>query len=226
MIRCMIVEDEPLAQQVISGHLKMFSNIELVAVCGTALSAFDLLLREEIDLIFLDIKLPSISGLDFIKTLKNPPAFIFTTAYSDYAIESYELNAIDYLLKPITLERFMQSIHKYMKLNISEAPIKDYTFFKVNGKFVKIQHTDILFAQSVKDYIIINTGSVEYVTHMTMKYLSDLLPPKHFIRVHRSYLINLDKIDSIGKQEVLIGKYSIPLGKQYVSEEVLRERIC
>lgn len=226
MIRCIIVEDEPLAQQVISNHITMLPELELVAICGTALAAFDVLLREKIDLIFLDIKLPSISGIDFIKTLKDPPAFIFTTAYSDFAIEGYELNAVDYLLKPITLDRFKASIHKYLKLNITEISVpKIHTFFKVNGKFVKIQHADILFAQSVKDYIIVNTGLAEYVTHMTMKYLSELLPSPPFIRIHRSFLVNMDKIDVFGKQEVLIGKYSIPLGKQYISAEELKQRI-
>ena len=226
MIRCIIVEDEPLAQQVISNHITMLPELELVAICGTALAAFDILLREKIDLIFLDIKLPSITGIDFIKTLKDPPAVIFTTAYSDFAIESYELNAVDYLLKPITLERFKASIHKYLKLNVTEISAqKTHTFFKVNGKFIKIQHADILFAQSVKDYIVINTGLAEYVTHMTMKYLTELLPTQPFIRVHRSFLINIDNLDAVGKHEVLIGKYSIPLGKQYVSEEMLKQRL-
>ena len=222
MIRCIVVEDEPLAQQILAAHIQRIPNLEVVAICNNAREAFDVLVNEQIELMFLDIKLPTVNGIDFLRALKEPPACIFTTAYSEYAIDSYELDAVDYLLKPITFERLYTSIQKYRKLYSPQVLIKEYTFFKVNGKFLKIEHNEILFAQSVKDYIVIYTQTDEYITHMTMKYLSALLPANKFKRVHRSYLINLEKVNSLGKQGFLIEQHQIPMSKQYISDQTLR----
>lgn len=222
MIRCIVVEDEPLAQQILTAHIRKIPNLEVVAICNNAREAFDVLANERIELMFLDIKLPSVNGIDFLKALKEPPACIFTTAYSEYAIDSYELDALDYLLKPITFDRFNISIQKYRKLYNPSAQIKDYTFFKINGRFQKIEHNEILFAHSVKDYIVIYTLDDVYIAHMTMKYLSALLPASKFKRVHRSYLINTDKVDSFGKHSFFIAQHQIPMSKQYVSNQDLR----
>ncbi|WP_316817796.1 LytTR family DNA-binding domain-containing protein [Pedobacter nyackensis] len=215
MTRCLIVEDEPLAQQVIADHIRNIPELELVGICGNAIEAFEIIHRTHIDLILLDIQMPALNGMDFIKSLKVPPAVIFTTAYSEYAVESYEIQAVDYLLKPITYERFLASITRFLKLYVQPAPAKTHTFFKVNGKFIKLEHIDILYAQSVKDYIILHTIHGKYITHMTMKYLDGLLPSSIFLRLHRSFLVNRDKITLIGKQEVEIDRDKIPIGKNY-----------
>jgi DNA-binding LytR/AlgR family response regulator len=216
MTRCLILEDEPLAQQVIAGYLGKTAGFELAGICRNAVEAFEFLHREHIDLLFLDIRMPFMNGMDFIRALKSPPAVIFTTAFPDYAAESYELRAIDYLLKPVTYERFLESIGKFSRWHAPVMePEKDHTFFKVNGLFIRLEHHEILFAQSVKDYIVIHTLSETHITHMTMKYLDELLPASVFLRVHRSFLINRNKITSIGKQEIGLGGHRIPIGKNY-----------
>jgi two-component system LytT family response regulator len=159
--------------------------------------------------------MPSVTGVNFIRTLKNPPAFIFVTAFPEHAVLSYELNAVDYLLKPVTQERFNISISKFLKQYVEQEPQPDYSYFKVDGKIVKLLHKDILFAQSMKDYMIIKTTEGKYITHMTMKYLAGLLPEKNFKRVHRSFLINTSHVTSIGRNEIEIGDTQIPIGESY-----------
>lgn len=215
MTRCIIVEDEPLAQQVIADHIRKIPELELVGTYENAIEAFEVILRTRIDLIFLDIQMPALNGMDFIKSLRVPPAVIFTTAFSEYAVESYEIQAVDYLLKPIIYDRFLTSINRFLKLYIQPEPEKTHTFFKVNGKFMKLEHADLLYAQSVKDYIVLHTTQGKYITHMTMKYLDELLPSSIFLRLHRSFLINRDKVTLIGKQEVEIDGDKIPIGKNY-----------
>lgn len=215
MIRCIVVDDEPLAQHLLEEHIQRVPELILVKICSNALEAFDIIHKEKIDLIFLDIQMPSLTGIDFIRSLKDPPAVIFTTAYSEHAVQSYELNAVDYLLKPITFERFCTSIRKLLKQNIDAEPELDYSYFKVNGKMVKINHTDIICAQSIKDYIIIKTSNANYITHMTMKYLADLLPSKLFRRVHRSFIVGTNHITSIGKNVIELGDLDVPIGESY-----------
>jgi DNA-binding LytR/AlgR family response regulator len=215
MIRCIIVDDEPLALQVLERHLNKIDSLFLAGKCLNALEAFDIIHRESIDLIFLDIKMPVLSGIDFIRSLKNPPAVIFTTAYPQYAVTSYELEAVDYLLKPVTFERFSAAIAKFLKHRPGPEPEKPYTYFKVNGKMIRIDHEDISYVQSVKDYIIIHTSEERYITHMTMKYLEELLPLTTFRRIHRSYLVNILHITAIAKNNVEMGNIKIPVGEKY-----------
>ena len=216
MIRCLIVDDEPLALEVLENYISRSPQLELAAQCSNALRAFQILHSEKIDLIFLDIKMPGINGLDFMRSLKNPPPVIFTTAYADHALTGFELEAIDYLLKPVTYERFQKSLNKLLKLyqpNTSQQ--KGYTYFKVSGKLIKIQHSELLYAQSVKDYIHLYTANGNFLTHMTMKYLDELLPPEIFIRVHRSFLVNKTHITVIDKNSLKVGAVSIPVGENY-----------
>ncbi|MDP2415208.1 LytTR family DNA-binding domain-containing protein [Daejeonella sp.] len=215
MIRCIVVDDEPLAQQVLEEHIRSIPELTLVKTRSNALEAFDIMHKEKIDLIFLDIQMPSLSGIDFIRSLKEPPVVIFTTAYSEYAVESYELNAVDYLLKPVTFERLSASIRKLLKQHIDVEPEPDYSYFKVNGKMVKIRHTDIICAQSIKDYIIIKTPNTNYITHMTMKYLAELLPAKLFRRVHRSFIVGANHITTIGRNVIELGDLKVPVGESY-----------
>ena len=215
MTKCIIVDDEPLAQQVIENHIKKTEGLTLLKKCGNAVEAFNCISQANVDLIFLDIKMPSMSGIEFIKSLRNPPAFIFTTAYSEHAVLSYELEAIDYLLKPITYDRFLAAIAKFLKQNASPKAENSFSYFKVNGKMVKVEHSDILYAQSIKDYIILNTLKGNYIIHMTMKYLAELLPDTSFRRIHRSFLISLPHVTSIGRNEIELHQVKIPIGENF-----------
>jgi DNA-binding LytR/AlgR family response regulator len=225
MKNCLIVDDEPLALNIIESYVNGREELCLIKKCSTAFDAFEVLHHVKIDLIFLDIKMPGLNGIDFIKSLKNPPAVIFTTAFSEYAAASYELEAIDYLLKPVTLSRFNKSLEKFFKLqpvNINEE--KTYTYFKVSGKLVKVEHNNILYAQSIKDYIMLYTISGNLIVHMTMKYLNELLPESLFIRVHRSYLVNQSHITVIGKSQIQLNDIEIPIGEHYKETLVQKKR--
>ena len=213
MMNCLIVDDEPLAQNILEKYVSANKELKLIKKCSTAIEAFEVLHHHQIDLLFLDIRMPGLNGVDFIKSLKNPPAVIFTTAFSEYAAMSYELEAVDYLIKPITEERFNKSLEKLFKQKprpIEEKP--DYAYFKVSGKLVKVSHSTVLYAQSIKDYLMLYTTNGNLIVHMTMKYLSDLLPEGTFIRVHRSFIVNLSFISSIGKSQIDIGQIQIPIG--------------
>lgn len=216
MINCIIVDDEPLAQDVLEKYINNTSRLNLVAKCSTAIQAFEVLHYKKIDLIFLDIKMPGLSGIDFLKSLKTPPAVIFTTAFSEYAAASYDLEAIDYLLKPITRDRFNKSLEKLFRLQpIVTFQAQAYTYFKVSGKLIKIAHEDILYAQSIKDYLMLYTHDGNFIVHMTMKYLALILPQNEFLRVHRSYLINQAKVKAIGKNQLFVANEEIPIGENY-----------
>jgi len=216
MIRCLIIDDEPLAQEIMENYVNRYTELELAGKCNSAIEAFQSLHNQPVDLVFLDIKMPGISGLDFIRSLKNPPAVIFTTAFADYAVTGFELDAVDYLLKPITYERFEQSIRKVMKNHLPEKEErKDYTYFKVSGRLIKVQHNDILYAQSVKDYILLCTKTGNLLTHMTMKYLSGLLPSPPFSRIHRSCLVNRMFVNMVDRNSVKVGAEILPVGENY-----------
>ena len=223
MKNCLIVDDEPLALDIIESYVNEHDQLCLIKKCNTAFDAFEVLHHVKIDLIFLDIKMPGLNGIDFIKSLKNPPAVIFTTAFSEYAATSYELEAVDYLLKPITRERFNKSLDKFFKLQpviINEE--KGYTYFKVSGKLVKVEHIHIFYAQSIKDYIMLYTSSGNLIIHMTMKYLNELLPENLFVRVHRSYLVNQLHISILSKNQIQLNGIEIPIGEHY--KEILTQK--
>ncbi|AXY72863.1 DNA-binding response regulator [Paraflavitalea soli] len=217
MVRCMIVDDEPLAQQVLKKYIEQTDGLTLSAECFHAAAAFAVLHQQPIDLLFLDIKMPQLTGTQFIQSLKEPPAFIFTTAYPDFALLGFELEAVDYLLKPITYDRFKKSIARFLNQQPipPSLPEKDYVYFKVNGSLVKVVLAEILFAQSMKDYIRIITTTGQHITHLTMKSLLQLLPEQQFKRVHRSYVVNIRHIDRLSKEAVTIGQTTIPLGEHY-----------
>ena len=223
MIQCMIVDDEPLALELLEGYILGHGGMHLVAKCANAVLAFDWLLREKIDLVFLDIRMPAINGIQFAQSLKEPPAIIFTTAFPEYALSGFELDAVDYLVKPITYERFERSVQKLLRPGrITEAPAKTaYTYFKVSGHLVKVMHADLVLARSIKDYILLQTKNGNYLVHMTMKYISELLPSASFARVHRSYLVNRTYIDVIDKNSIRIGGESIPIGESYRSSDII-----
>jgi len=224
VIKCIIVEDEILAQQVIKSHLEKIDSFQLVGTCGNTTEAAALLKQQEVDIIFLDIQLPGTTGLNFLRTLQDPPLVVLTTAYAEYAIESYEFNVIDYLLKPISFDRFNKAVQKIMDgrlypLDMKEdevpGPQRDHIFIKSNSKFFKVNFNEIVYVQSMKDYLKIHTLDYNLVTHQTMADMEKILPPRQFIRVHKSYLVSIAFIKSIYGNAVEVDKVTIPIGNSY-----------
>jgi DNA-binding LytR/AlgR family response regulator len=217
--KCIIVDDEPLARELITTHLSHFDNFELVASFENALKAYAFLESNTIDLMFLDIEMPLLKGNDFLKKLKNPPKVIFTTAYREYAIEGYELNVIDYLLKPITFDRFFVSIEKFKQLQIPKIPEnltnEDHIFVSSGSKNIKIVFDHILFIESLKDYITIHLENGK--SHHLKQNISafEKVLDSNFIRIHRSFIIQTKKLTAYSKNEVEINTIEIPIGSSY-----------
>lgn len=227
-IKCIIVDDEPLAIKVIENHLQGFDDFEMVATCNDAIESFSHLKNESVDLMFLDINMSGISGIDFIKYLKEPPLIVITTAYREYAVESFELNVFDYLVKPISFPRFSKTISKvieyFQTIKSPKVPLTKnieeelYIFIKADKKMVKVYFTEILYVESLKDYVRIVTPSESYITHHNLGNFTALLPEDKFLRIHRSYTIALDKIKAVEGNNVEIERKKIPIGRNYQSE--------
>ncbi|SEE18987.1 DNA-binding response regulator, LytR/AlgR family [Tenacibaculum sp. MAR_2010_89] len=221
-IKCLLVDDEPLAIKLIENHISKIDSLQVVATCNNAIKAFEILSTQEIDLLFLDIKMPNITGIDFLKTIKNPPKTIFTTAYRDYAIESYDLDVVDYLLKPITFERFFKSIDKFLRANSLIVPEKkevlqdEFILVKSGNKHHKIKIDQILFIESLKDYIKIHTvNDKRIVSKYKIGEIEEELANKNFLRVHRSYVINTNKISAFTINDIEVNSVEIPIGASY-----------
>ncbi|RBW55304.1 DNA-binding response regulator [Tenacibaculum sp. E3R01] len=221
-IKCLLVDDEPLAIKLIENHISKIDSLQVVATCNNAIKAFEILSTQEIDLLFLDIKMPNITGIDFLKTIKNPPKTIFTTAYRDYAIESYDLDVVDYLLKPITFERFFKSIDKFLRANSLIVPEKkevlkdEFILVKSGNKHHKIKIDQILFIESLKDYIKIHTvNDKRIVSKYKIGEIEEELAHKNFLRVHRSYVINTNKISAFTINDIEVNSVEIPIGASY-----------
>jgi DNA-binding LytR/AlgR family response regulator len=222
--KCVIIDDEPLAVELIKDHVSKFSNLEVVATCNNALQGFEVLKSQEVDLIFLDIQMPMLTGIEFLKSLSNPPKVIFTTAYREYALESYELEVVDYLLKPISFDRFFKAVNKYFKVIetssvtiIAESKLDDSTrhiYVNMNKKHYKILFTDILYAESLKDYVRIHTIDATIITKDKISDFEKKLP-SFFLRTHRSYIVNSEKITAFTVQDIEIGDIEIPIGISY-----------
>ena len=222
MIRCIIVEDEVLAQDVIKNHLQNCDRFKLVGTYRNALEAKEALEKEEVDLIFLDIQLPGMTGLSFLRSLSNPPLVVFTTAYPEYALESYEFNVIDYLLKPISFERFSKTVDKIMDGKIFRPPAKEpqvfpreHIFIKSNSKFFRVSFPDIRYVEGMKDYLKIHTGEHTIITHQTMGEMENILPSDKFIRIHKSYIVAFAHIKSVFGNSVEMEKIMLPIGLNY-----------
>ncbi len=229
IINTLIVDDEPLALDVLETYIEKMPELHLVKRCINAFEANEALSAHEIDLMFLDIQMPQVTGIDFVKTLANPPLVVFTTAFPNYAIEGFELDAVDYLLKPISAERFMKAANKateQLRLRAGQTSGEegdaDFIFVKADKKFVKIKYIDILYIEGLKDYVIIKTNNGRVITLQTMKSLEAKLPLKYFKRIHRSYIVGLEKINAIvGNQVEVIEKGKpklLPIGKNYRDE--------
>ncbi len=215
-MKCIIVDDEPLAIQLLEGYVKRYGKLELIACCANTLEAFSVLQQNEVDLMFLDIRMPGGNGIDFLRALKHPPVTIFTTAYDQYAVDGFELAAADYLLKPVTYERFEKSMDRIFRKESGTQPaVPAFTYFKVSRDLIKVEHKDLILAQSLKDYIALKTTSGTLITYMTMKYLSDLLPTTNFIRVHRSFIVNKHFVEKIEKSKLMAGGMEVPVSDSY-----------
>ncbi len=222
-IRCIIIDDEPLAIQVLQSHLGLLPEIEVVDTLQDPTKAFDILNQSKIDLVFLDIEMPQLSGLELIKTIPSSVKVIFTTAFRNYALESYDLDAADYLLKPISFSRLYKAINKYKSLSnlpissehpVVNTPQNNHLYVNANKKFVKINFDDIDYVESMKDYVRIFTMQENTITKDTIANFEKKLPPT-FLRVHRSYIVNTAKITAFTKMDVEIGQMEIPIGASY-----------
>ena len=223
-IRCLIVEDEPLARQIISRYVQQVPTLQLTGECANAIQAFTFLQQQSVDLMFLDIRMPQLNGTDFLKALQNPPKVIFTTAYPDYALESYELDAIDYLMKPITFERFLKAINKAGENGAAksgarpveaEKKTESFVYFRADRKMIKVMLQDILYVESMKDYVKIFTVDNTIISRQSISSVEAMLPEKEFIRTHRSFIVSLQKIRSFTQELIEIEKAEIPIGKIY-----------
>jgi DNA-binding LytR/AlgR family response regulator len=224
-IRCMIVDDEPPAIRVLKSHMAQVKGLEVVAECHNAIQAHEILHQKKIDLLFLDIKMPKLTGMDFLKSLSHPPLVIFVTAYREYAADGFELDAVDYLVKPVSFERFLRSISKVKKA-IGQEPIviekatsspKDaFVYIKVDKHMEKIMIHDIIYVESWKDYVkVFLKNGKNLLAKKSISSMESLLPEQRFIRVHRSYLAPLDKITGYNNFRILIGDIEIPIGRFY-----------
>jgi len=213
MIRCLIIEDEPLASDILRDYIGQVSFLKLQSVCTDAVSALEFLRAQPVDLLFLDIHLPGLKGLDFLRTLKNPPAVILTTAYHDYAVESYELNVVDYLLKPIEFKRFVEAINK-VKLQHQHTTPETITVHS-EKKSVIIPTQEIIYIESQKEYIKIQTTQSSHITKYALSKIEEELNPTQFLRIHRSFIISIAKIKAFNGHEVEVTGKTIPIGGNY-----------
>ena len=218
MIRCLIVDDEPLSRQVLKGFVADHPDLELAGECKDALEAMSFLEKYEVDLLFLDINMPKLSGVNFYKSLHKKPEVIFTTAYSEFAVEGFELNAIDYLMKPIAFERFIKAIQKVkdkLGQNSTSLPVQDYIMLKADKKMYRTPYEDILFCEALGDYVKVHLKDKVLIVTTTMKKLLAELPEQIFLRTHKSYIINKTKVEYIEGNQIKIGSQMISIGQSY-----------
>lgn len=231
-IRCIAVDDEPLALDIIESYISKLPFLQLVKTCSSATEAMQVLQEEQVDLMFLDIEMPELTGIQFLNILKHQPLIIFTTAYPDYALEGFNQDAVDYLLKPIPFDRFLKAVTKAQeRLQLKSKPTdqapsgntqatasqleQDFMFVKADYKTIRVDFKDILWIEGLKDYIIIQTKDQRIITLLSMNKMMEKLPESKFLRVHRSFIVSLAKIDSIEKSRIKIGNKEIPIGEVY-----------
>lgn len=215
--RCLIVDDEPLAREGLGDYVKKMPGLELVRACQSAVEALQYLQKEKIDLLFLDIQMPDMTGLELIKALTVPPKVVFTTAYREFAVEGFDLNAIDYLVKPIPFDRFARAVQKALGASVQippqESPHADEIFIKSDGQIIKIPIHEIRYAESAKDYVFIYTETQRYMALLSLKQLAGHLPAELFFRVHRSYLVSIAAINRLEGYHLFIGETKIPISR-------------
>jgi len=232
-ITCIIIDDEPLARKGLKEYVTDVDFLNLIGEFDNPLKAAELISRGEVQLLFLDIQMPKITGLDFFKTLQNAPPVIFTTAYPQYALEGFEVNALDYLVKPVSFDRFFKAVLKAKEFyevrdtNRKETESSDYFFIKADNKLVKILFDEVLYVEALQNYVTIHTAARKYMTYLTFKSVEDYLPNDKFLKVHKSYIVAASKIDSIEGNDIRIGQQHIPISrnqKDEVMDKLLKNR--
>lgn len=224
--KCMIVDDEPLACELMRGHIEKLENFEIVADCHNAMKALSVLREKHVDLIFMDIQMPQITGIEFLKTLKHPPKVIFTTAYREYALEGFELDVVDYLLKPITFERFLKSVNKYYQMcqdqvqvvpnATSEKVMEDsFIYVKENKKVIKVYLSEIRYIEGLSEYVQIYTEKRKIITKTSMALMEEKLPTENFLRIHKSYIVPVNKIEAFTANTIEIHGKELPIGRNF-----------
>jgi DNA-binding LytR/AlgR family response regulator len=235
-ISCMIIDDEPLARKGLKEYIADVDFLQLDSEFDSAVKAIEKLNSSAVQLLFLDIEMPRLNGIELLRTLQQPPMVIVTTAYPEYALEGYELDVLDYLVKPVSFNRFIKAVTKareYMAARMpGSAPAAsatgDHFFIKADGKLVKILYTDLLFAEAAQNYVTLYTKDRKYITHLTFKGIEENLPVSLFLKVHKSYLVNLSKIDGVEAAGLTIGSYTIPISrsnKDEILENILKGKL-
>lgn len=234
-LSCLIIDDEPLARQGLAEYIQDAGFLQLVGSFDNPLKATDVLVQQNIDLIFLDIQMPRMTGLEFLKTLQHPPLVILTTAYPQYAVEGFELNAIDYLLKPFSFERFCKAVMKAKTLRETGAQAgaatngdPDYFFIKSDNKLVRIKYDDILFVEALQNYVAVHTTDKKYITYLTFRGIEEYLPAGRFVRTHKSFIVAAARVESIEGNEIRIGQHHIPISRterETVLQQLLKNRL-
>jgi DNA-binding LytR/AlgR family response regulator len=227
MINCLIIDDEPLALDILEDYIEKVPFLNLIKKCTSALEALEFLKKTPVDLILSDIQMPDLTGIQFLRSLAKKPDVIFTTAYSDYAVEGFNLNAVDYLLKPIAFERFLQAVNKYHEWitkhqqpqpnaeDNAESNGDKFIFIKTEYKILKVNLDDVLYIEGLKDYIRIVTSKEQLLTLQSMKVMEATLPPRQFVRVHKSYIVSLKYLEAIERNKIKIKEKWIPIGNTY-----------
>lgn len=224
-MKCLIVDDEPLARELMEAYVSRIEELKLVKSCGNALEAFTFIQQRPVDLIFLDIEMPQITGIELLRSLKDKPRVILTTAYREYAFEAYDLDVVDYMLKPISFDRFLRGIAKIKQLKQTTVTLDEgnaiesfndaYLYLKENREMVKVFLKDIVYIESLRDYVRVKTLKQEVITYQKISYLEQKLPQNKFIRVHRSFIIAMDKVISFTPATVKVNIIDIPIGRNY-----------
>ena len=217
-LRCLIVEDEILPAELLSDYIRQTPYLSLAGVCTDAIFALEWLRRDPVDVLFLDIHLPQLKGLDFLAVLQNPPLVVLTTAYHEYALQSYRFNVVDYLLKPYDFPRFLEATEKLRRRHAQHQPVPDAIFIKVNKLQVRVPLQDIVYMESLKEYCKIHVADRYWLTQSTLMDMKSRLPTERFLRIHRSYIIHLEQVTAYAATEIELGKVTLPIGKTYQAE--------
>ena len=228
-VSCIIVDDENVAREIIASHLSRIENIEVIAQCKNAIEAFNFINNNAVDLIFLDINMPEISGIAFAKSINKNNKIIFTTAYRDYAVEGFNLQAVDYLLKPISFERLLQAINRYFEVNTQQietqsqpSETNDFIFVRSDRRMLKITFKDIIFIESLSDYLKIHLKDQSIITRETISAIEAKLPQKDFLRIHRSYIVNLANIESFTNEEMIVNGKALTISRSYKKDVIAK----
>ncbi|HWS00218.1 MAG TPA: response regulator transcription factor [Prolixibacteraceae bacterium] len=224
--KCMIVDDEPLARDLVRGHIEKLENFEIIAECENAMKALNVLREKHVDLLFMDIQMPQITGIEFLKTLKHPPKVIMTTAYREYALEGFELDVVDYLVKPITFERFLKSVNKYYQMCQEQVQVvtgspsekmqdESFIYVKENKKVIKVYLSEIRYIEGLSEYVQIYTDKRKIITKTSMALMEEKLPAGNFLRIHKSYIVQVSKIEAFTANTIEIHGKELPIGRNF-----------